>query len=36
MSISGHKSEKSFLTYIKVSAEQHAERMAKKWSEMYK
>lgn len=34
-SISGHKTEKSFLKYIKVSEEQHAEAMAKKWSEIY-
>ena len=35
-SISGHKTEKSFLKYIKVSQQQHAEMMAKKWKEMYK
>ena len=35
-SISGHKTEKSFLTYIKIGAEEHAEMMAKKWSEIYK
>ena len=35
-SISGHKTEKSFLKYIKVSQQQHAEMMAKKWSEIYK
>lgn len=35
-SISGHKTESSFLTYIKVSQKEHAERMAKKWSEIYK
>ena len=35
-SISGHKTEKSFLMYIKVSQQQHAEMMAKKWSEIYK
>jgi integrase len=35
-SISGHKTEKSFLKYIKVSQHQHAEMMAKKWSEIYK
>jgi site-specific recombinase XerD len=34
-SISGHKTEKSFLKYIKVSQQQHAEMMAKKWSEIY-
>jgi len=36
MSISAHKSITSFLKYIKVSQHQHAERMAKKWSEIYK
>lgn len=36
MSISGHKTEAAFLRYIKVSPEQHAERMAQKWSEIYK
>ena len=35
-SISGHKTEKSFLKYIKVSQQQHAEMMAQKWSEIYK
>jgi len=35
-SISGHKTEKSFLKYIKVSQQQHAEMMASKWKEMYK
>ncbi len=35
-SISGHKTEKSFLKYIKVSQQQHAEMMANKWSEIYK
>lgn len=35
-SISGHRTEKSFLKYIKVSQQQHAEMMAKKWSEIYK
>ena len=35
-SISGHKTEKSFLKYIKVSQQQHAEMMAKKWTEIYK
>jgi integrase len=36
MSISGHKTEAAFLRYIKVSPDQHAERMAQKWSEIYK
>ena len=35
-SISGHKTDKSFLKYIKVSEDEHAEMMAKKWSEIYK
>ena len=35
MKISGHKSEKSFLKYIKVSEEEHARMMAEKWAEMY-
>lgn len=36
MSISGHKTEKSFLKYIKVRQEEHAEMMAAKWKEFYK
>ncbi|MDR3705328.1 MAG: site-specific integrase [Paludibacteraceae bacterium] len=36
MSISGHTTEKSFLKYIKVKQEEHAEMMAKKWKEIYK
>ncbi|MEI8087934.1 MAG: phage integrase SAM-like domain-containing protein [Paludibacter sp.] len=36
MSISGHKSEKSFLRYIRVKQEEHAELMAKAWATMYK
>ncbi len=36
MSISGHKTEKSFLKYIKVKQEEHAQMMAKAWEEMYK
>lgn len=36
MSISGHKTEKSFLKYIKVKQEEHAQMMAKAWQEMYK
>ncbi|NMA73306.1 MAG: tyrosine-type recombinase/integrase [Bacteroidales bacterium] len=35
MSISGHKTEKSFLKYIKVKQEEHAEMMAKAWASMY-
>lgn len=35
-SISGHKTDKSFLKYIKVSEDEHAEMMAQKWSEIYK
>lgn len=36
MSISGHKTEKSFLKYIKVKQSEHAEMMAKAWQDMYK
>ena len=36
MSVSGHKTENSFLKYIKVKQEEHAEMMAKKWREIYK
>ena len=36
MSVSGHTTEKSFLKYIKVRQEEHAELMAKKWAEMYR
>lgn len=35
MSISGHKTEKSFLKYIKVKQDEHAKMMAEKWAEMY-
>ncbi len=34
-SISGHKTEKSFLKYIKVTPEQHAEMLDKKFKEFY-
>jgi integrase len=36
MSISGHKTEKSFLKYIKVKQNEHAEMMKKAWDNMYK
>ena len=36
MSISGHRTEKSFLKYIRVKQQEHAELMAEKWKEMYK
>jgi integrase len=36
MSISGHKTEKSFLKYIKVKQEEHAEMMKREWDKMYK
>jgi integrase len=36
MSISGHKSEKSFLKYIKVTSDEHAEMMLKAWNKIYK
>lgn len=35
MSISGHTTEKSFLKYIKVKQEEHAEMMAKEWAKIY-
>lgn len=35
MSISGHKTEKSFLKYIKVKQSEHAELMAAAWKSMY-
>ncbi|MGB4415437.1 MAG: site-specific integrase [Paludibacter sp.] len=35
MSVSGHKTEKSFLKYIKVSQQEHAELMAEKWKDIY-
>ena len=35
-SISGHKTDKSFLKYIKVNEDEHAEMMAQKWIEIYK
>ncbi len=36
MSISGHKTEKSFLKYIKVTQTEHASMMKKAWADMYK
>lgn len=36
MSISGHKTEKSFLKYIRVKQQEHAEMMAKAWESIYK
>jgi integrase len=36
MSISGHKTEKSFLKYIKVKQNEHAEMMKQAWDKMYK
>lgn len=36
MSISGHKTEKSFLKYIKVKQSEHAEMMKKAWENMYR
>lgn len=35
MSISGHKTEKSFLKYIKVKQEEHATMMAEAWGKIY-
>jgi integrase len=36
MSISGHKTEKAFLKYIKIKQDEHAALLAAKWAEMYK
>lgn len=36
MSVSGHKTEKAFLKYIKIKQDEHAALMAAKWAEMYK
>jgi hypothetical protein len=36
MAISGHKSHKSFMRYIKVSNEQFADKMATIWKEREK
>ena len=36
MSISGHMTESSFLKYIKVKQNEHAEMMKKAWENMYK
>jgi site-specific recombinase XerD len=36
MAITGHRTETSFLKYIKVRAEEHAELMRKAWEQMYK
>lgn len=36
MSITGHRTEKSFLKYIKVTPTQHAERLRDKWKELRK
>jgi len=33
MKITGHRSVKTFLTYLKLDNMEHAEQMAKKWSE---
>lgn len=35
MNITGHQTEKSFLTYIKITQKQHAGMMAKAWKDMY-
>ena len=36
MAISGHRTEKSFLKYIKVKQDEHAQMMKKAWENMYK
>ncbi len=35
MSISGHRTEKSFLKYIRVKQQEHAEMMANEWKKIY-
>lgn len=35
MAISGHTTEKSFLRYIKVSQEEHAQLMQEQWTRIY-
>ena len=36
MSVTGHKTEKSFLKYIKVKQHEHAAMMKKAWEKIYK
>jgi integrase len=36
MKITGHQTEKQFLSYIKITPKQHAERLSKLWAELYK
>ena len=36
MAISGHTTEKSFLRYIKVTQEEHAQLMKEQWTRFYK
>lgn len=36
MSISGHKTEKSFLKYIKADKEEHAQRIVEEWRKIYR
>jgi hypothetical protein len=36
MAITGHKTEKSFLKYIKASPNDHARKMKTLWEERYK
>lgn len=35
MAISGHKTEKSFIKYVRITKEQHAKLMRKAWEKMY-
>ena len=35
MAISGHKTEKSFIKYVRITKEQHARFMRKAWEQMY-
>ena len=36
MAITGHKTEKAFLKYIKIKQEEHARIMAEQWEKIYK
>jgi len=35
MAITGHKTEKAFLAYIKVTPEEHAEKLLEHWNKLY-
>jgi integrase len=36
MTITGHKTEKAFLTYIRVTQEEHAKKLREHWQQGYK